>query len=734
MISKLREFFSEVTNTYFSRIRGLILIVHSVVIIAILALAIMDISRIFMVFLGAFLLAAFFLSYIGYIGIGSWTTLFASLIVFSMLFFMNGGVRDTAFIGLIVVLIASGLLAGTTGTLVSGGIIISEIVIYGVLEARGVLVNPWGLKNQLADYFAVIIAISLLTTFQWLVISLLNRNIQQAKEELAERLKVQAQLQEAEARYRGLVESIPVVIYMAEPGAAGPWKYVSPQIFQLMGYTVEEWQSDPSLWLSRVHPDDRERVLNEGSKALLEGQMPKSEYRMLTRNNRRIWVYDEGLVMVDADKIIVQGFLLDITSRKQAEQQLKSRIDELKAVHGISDALMQNSDLKQLIYNTGEQIRLAFKANNVLIGIHDPNTDLIHFPYDYEDGVQRKDTPIRYGEGMTTQIMKMRKPVLINTNWDERSKQLNVLRTNKVPTLSSFMIPIISMDKTFGVINLENTEKEFAFDELDTRPLLTIASNLAVAIEKTRLQDSLKQELEIQERLINELEMKNEELERFSYTASHDLKSPLITIRGFLGYLEEDARNGNFERLHSDIQRISEATEKMHQLLRELLELSRVGRVANKKDRVPFEVIIQEALKRVAGQLKERNILVRTGSGFPSVEVDKERLIEVVQNLVDNAIKFTGSVREPDIEINHFIQNDAAVFYVRDNGIGIKKEFQQRIFGLFDKLDASSEGTGVGLALVKRIIEVHGGKIWVESDEGAGTTFYFTLGASEASP
>jgi signal transduction histidine kinase len=462
--------------------------------------------------------------------------------------------------------------------------------------------------------------------------------------------------------------------------------------------------------------------------ALRDGRMPKLEYRLLTRDGRYVWVSDESMVLVDADLLLVQGFMLDITNRKEVEEQLTKRLAELQAMHGFSEALIQKNDLKNLIHNTGEQIRLAFKANNVLIAVHDPTTDLIHFPYDYEDGVPRRDIPIRYGEGMTTKIMEMKKPLLIEKDWMEQSAKLNAIYTNTLPVLSSFSAPIMTNDKVIGVITLESSEREYAFSEIDTRPILTIAANLAVAIEKTRLQESVKKEMEIQERLIRELEMKNEELERFTYTASHDLKSPLITIRGFLGYLEQDAKAGNYDRLNTDIQRISDATEKMHILLSELLELSRIGRVANEKQDTPFGEIVTEALRRVEGQLLEKKVTVRVGGGFPAVCVDRERIIEVIQNLVDNAIKFTGGTKEPMVEIDHILQDGRSIFYVRDNGIGIRREFHKRIFGLFDKLNPDTEGTGVGLALVKRIVEVHGGSIWVDSEEGKGATFYFTLG------
>jgi len=692
-------------------------------------LMILNINRPFMITLSGILLISMLLVYMGRTNFGSWLTLLSALVILSILVFRNNGIRDTAVMGLIALLIAAGLLAGKTGTVIFGSLILIEIAALGILEYQGIIRNQFSDKNFFEDYLALSIMVTMVTSLQWMVINRLNNTIKDSEWELAERKKIQAQLQEAEAQYRGLIESIRAVVYTAEPGIMGAWHFISPRIYEMTGFTPEEWTNDPGFWQSHVHPDDLEQVLETESKALREGQMPRLEYRLEKRDGNYIWIYDESLVILDANIQLVQGFMLDITDRKQTEEQLKNRIAELQAVHGISETLIQKSDLKNLIHQTGEQIRHAFKANNVLIAIHDPTTNLIHFPYDYEDGIWRRDKPIRYGEGMTTKIMEMKKTIIIDRNWAARVKELNAIFTNDLPVLSSFSVPIMTTEQVIGVITLESCEREYAFSEIDTRPVLTIASNLAVAVEKTRLQDSLKQELEIQEKLIRELEIKNEELERFTYTASHDLKSPLITIRGFLGYLEQDARNGNFERLGTDIQRISDATEKMNRLLSELLELSRVGRVTNEKQDVPFETIIKEALKRMEGQVKEQNVPVRYGSGFPTVRVDKERMIEVVQNLVDNAIKFSSKMREPDVEINYFMHTGSPVFYVRDNGIGIKKEFQQRIFGLFDKLNPDSEGTGVGLALVKRIIEVHGGNIWVESQEGTGTTFYFTVGS-----
>lgn len=229
------------------------------------------------------------------------------------------------------------------------------------------------------------------------------------------------------------------------------------------------------------------------------------------------------------------------------------------------------------------------------------------------------------------------------------------------------------------------------------------------------------------DQLLNELRTKNEELQSFTYTVSHDLKAPLVTISGFMGYLEQDARKSDIERLNKDILRINEAVVKMQRLINELLELSRIGRLANPPEKVSFGEIVREALELVEGHLKERQARVEVEANLPSVCGDRARLVEVVQNLVDNSVKFMGDQAEPLIEIGVDRSRNLA-FFVRDNGVGIEPEQHERVFGLFNKLDAKSEGTGIGLALVKRIVEVHGGKVWVESEGiGKGSTFFFTL-------
>jgi signal transduction histidine kinase len=232
------------------------------------------------------------------------------------------------------------------------------------------------------------------------------------------------------------------------------------------------------------------------------------------------------------------------------------------------------------------------------------------------------------------------------------------------------------------------------------------------------------------EEALAELERRNAELERFAYVVSHDLKAPLITISGFLDHIEHDAAAGRLDRLGDDLTRIRKAARKMRQMLDELLHLSRIGRAVNPPAAVPLADLVQEALELSAGLLDRHKVQVSVATDLPVVWGDRQRLVEVVQNLIDNAAKFMGSQPDPRIEIG--VRNDnrdeSCVCCVRDNGIGIEPRYQQRIFDLFEKLNPQTEGAGVGLALVKRIIEWHGGRVGVESEGGGmGSTFYFSL-------
>ncbi len=226
----------------------------------------------------------------------------------------------------------------------------------------------------------------------------------------------------------------------------------------------------------------------------------------------------------------------------------------------------------------------------------------------------------------------------------------------------------------------------------------------------------------------DEIRQKNAELERFTYTVSHDLKSPLITIKSFSGSIKRDLASGRHDRIEMDLERIGTAAGKMADLLDDLLELSRVGSIVSKTEPVAMTELVDEVLTHLAGPLQANRVKVEVQPVLPAVMCDRQRMAEVIQNLVENAIKYMGGQTRPQILIGMREEHEKAVFFVQDNGLGIDEKYHRNIFGLFNKLDAKSDGTGIGLALVKRIIEVHGGEVWVESEGcGNGSTFCFTL-------
>jgi signal transduction histidine kinase len=233
----------------------------------------------------------------------------------------------------------------------------------------------------------------------------------------------------------------------------------------------------------------------------------------------------------------------------------------------------------------------------------------------------------------------------------------------------------------------------------------------------------------VRESLIRELEAKNVELERFGYTITHDLKTPLVTIRGFADYIERDLREGRTDRLATDARRITEAVAKLQQLLDELFEVSRAGRPVGPPVAVPAEEIVQEALRLVSSDRPDPGVRVRVSGPLPVLFGDRARLVRVFRNLLDNAVKFAAGAAEPLVTVEARTPLDGkAVLAVRDNGIGIEPRHRDRVFDLFEKLDARGEGSGIGLAVVRRVVESHGGRVWLESEgRGAGTTACVTL-------
>lgn len=240
----------------------------------------------------------------------------------------------------------------------------------------------------------------------------------------------------------------------------------------------------------------------------------------------------------------------------------------------------------------------------------------------------------------------------------------------------------------------------------------------------------LKQAKEQLARTINELKRSNQELEQFAYIISHDLQEPLRTIASFTQLLERRYKGKLDKDADEFIDYIVDAAERMQQLIKDLLQYSRVTTRTGKFYPVNVNNIIDKALKNLKTSIDENNAEIRVDK-LPTIMADDLQLIQLFQNLIGNAIKFKKADESPIIHISSYKddKNNEYVFSVSDNGIGIKPQFAERIFTIFQRLHTRDEykGTGIGLAIAKKIVERHGGRMWVESELGKGSTFYFTM-------
>jgi len=218
------------------------------------------------------------------------------------------------------------------------------------------------------------------------------------------------------------------------------------------------------------------------------------------------------------------------------------------------------------------------------------------------------------------------------------------------------------------------------------------------------------------------------ELETFSYGIAHDLRSPLLSIERFSYELQEDIQNQNMENVQEDIQLLQSGVRKMRLLVDRTLEYSRAGYLVKPTENIPFSKIVEEVIADFAEQLSSIGATVSLADGFPMVFVDRMRMVQLLNNLIQNSIKYRDKTVPLRIEIGYQPSEDEVIFFVRDNGSGIDAGETEKVFDLFYQGTADGEGSGAGLAIVKRIIEAHGGRVWAEQGQaGKGTTICFAL-------
>lgn len=627
-----------------------------------------------------------------------------------------GGIATPIFIGYMIVIMVSGLMwKRTTNFLIAVICILTGLGIV-IAQQNGTMPKEFE-YSPLARWIVYSFFFVLAALLQG--INALNTN---------ELLK---QTQKSEARYRSLLENIPVTTYINSLDMEAQTKYVSPQVEKLLGYSRTLFIEDPLFWTKILHPDDAQQVQQHSQRTSRTLENFEMEYRVVARDGRVVWLKDEATVVCDENgkPLYWLGVWTDITNLKRADEEqsdlingMTKRTIQLQTAADVARAATSILDINELLPKVVELIRDHFEYYYVGMFLIDETN---------EWAVLRAATG-KMGRQMLklTHRLKLEESSMIGWCITHRQARIALdvgddavrFANPLLPlTRSEIALPLIAHGDVIGAMTIQS-EMPAAFSRVDITALQAMADLVANALENARL---------FTERVMlnKELESQNEELERFTYTVSHDLRSPLVTIRGFLGYLKQEVESGDMIRFDKDMTRIANAVDKMQTLLNELLELSRIGRITNPPEDVPFEGIVRETVDLLSGPLEAGNIRLKIIGEFPTVHVDKLRIAEVVQNLISNAVKFMGDQPRPTIEIGtRGTDTDGRpVFYIRDNGIGIEPQYHGRIFGLFNRLDPSVEGTGIGLTLVKRIIETHHGHIWVESEPGKGATFFFTL-------
>jgi signal transduction histidine kinase/CheY-like chemotaxis protein len=418
----------------------------------------------------------------------------------------------------------------------------------------------------------------------------------------------------------------------------------------------------------------------------------------------------------------------------QREVEVRERAAELVTINRITQALATQLDKDQLIQLVGDQVRDLFHAPIAYVSLLDRATMMLEFPYTFGDDIK----PRPFGVGLTSQIVRTGQPLLINEDMDRNRAKLGIERMGR-DTASYLGVPIPSGGQTIGVISVQSIDQEGRFTEADQRLLSTIASAVGVAFHNARLFDETRQAKAAAEEA-------DAAKSSFLSTVSHELRTPLTSVLGFAKIIRRRLEDRLFPLIPEDDRKVQQAKqqvienldvvvsegERLTKLIDDVLDLAKIeaGKFTWNMATVSVSDVIERAIAATASlfETKKLNLVREIDPDLAAVNGDQDRLIQVVINLISNAVKFTDS---GSITLSARLNGSEIVVGVTDSGIGIAPGDQAKVFEKFkqvgDTLTDKPKGTGLGLPICKEIVEYHGGRIWVESEPGKGSTFSFTL-------
>ncbi len=397
-------------------------------------------------------------------------------------------------------------------------------------------------------------------------------------------------------------------------------------------------------------------------------------------------------------------------------------------------AVIDNAQLYAEVQSQVQRVTSLYELGKGLTGALDTKTllEVVHgeiaksLPYDrfvYDSFVEGRGTTRRVfksGVDGISSSVSMESPVDEEEVLQRVILHRAVFIGNTAANESAIAVPVRSKEKIIGVLSIFSSVPD-VYNQNHLRLVESIANLTAIALDRAMLyEDTVAKSFEIYER--------NKELDDFAYVVSHDLKEPLITIEGYSKIILSDFKDSTQDEARQYLASVVQSSARMKNLIDDLLTLSRLGRAGEKPETVAVTEVIAGLMHDFEFTLREKSASINFPDDLPLVQYNPTQLTMVFRNLISNALKF-NTTPEPRVDIGVTASNNAYVFSVRDNGIGIAKEHFDRIFVIFQRLHRSEEyqGTGAGLTIVKKIVENHHGRIWVESIPGEGATFYFTI-------